>query len=318
MHSARSLVTAAAIVALFPTAAIGQRAEAWGDSVQRLHALASALRDSMARGDSSTQEVARRGPFVVAASPNNRAVATDALEQFTAISDRWFGGALPSPGGFRLVVRTERATGTGFGRPREIGVVVLAALPDTSSSMRVQLSEAPQGVPKALTDAYGDMMFANVPAVMLWLQHAPSLSTPEAARRQVAMYALVTGSSQPVRDCAGGAMAGCEIAFELTGSPATPAGVSFSAFMRADLMLAALSAGGRAAWPRLRAAADSGIRTALAAAAGMPLDSLLSRWRVGLLSLRPTAGPLTRGVAIAALIWSVALLAGALGTSRWV
>ena len=209
-------------------------------------------------------------------------------------------------------------TGSGFGRPREVGVVVLAALPDTASSMRLQFSGTPQGTANTLTEAYGTMMFASVPAVMLWLQNAPSLATPDADRRQVAMYTLVTGSSQAVRDCAGDIIAGCEIAFELNQTPPATPGSSFSAFMRGDLLLAALSAGGPGAWPRLRAAADSGIRTALAAAAGMPLDSLLSRWRVGLLSLRPTANPLSYPVAIAALIWSVALLAGALGASRWV
>jgi hypothetical protein len=261
--------------------------------------------------------VARRGPFVVAASPNDRAVATDALSRFAATSDRWFGGALPSPAGFRIVIRTEMATGSGFGRPREFGVVVLAALPDTASSMRIQTAGTPQGAANALTEAYGTMMFASVPAVMLWLESAPSLPTPDADRRQVAMYTLVTGSSRAVRDCAGGVVAGCEIAFELYGSPPAIPGSSFSSFMRGDLMLAALSAGGRGAWARLRAAADSGIRTALAAAAGMPLDSLLSKWRVGLLSLRSTANPLSYPVAVAALIWSLALLAGALGASRW-
>jgi hypothetical protein len=317
MRSARWLLASAAIMAIGPGRAFGQDAAAWRDSAQRLHALASALRDSMVRGDSTTEEVARREPFVVAASPNDRTIATDALARFAATSDRWFSGSLPSAAGFRIVVRTERVTGSGFGRPREVGVVVLAALPDTASSMRIQTAGTPQGAVNALTETYGTMMFASVPAVMLWLQSAPSLSTPDADRRQVAMYTLVTGSSQAVRDCAGGSIAGCEIAFELSQTPPAMPGSAFSAFMRGDLMLAALSAGGRGAWPRLRAAADSGIRTALSAAAGMPLDSLLSRWRLGLLSLRSTASPLSYPVAIAALTWSLALLAGALGASRW-
>jgi len=317
MHNARWVLAGAVCIAAIPGPAIGQGAAAWRDSAQRFHALASALRDSMVRGDSTTEEVARSGAFVIAASPNDRTVATDALARFAATSDRWFGGSLPSPAGFRIVVRTETATGSGFGRPREIGLVVLAALPDTASSMRIQTEAAPQGTANTLTEAYGAMMFASLPAVIPWLQSGPSLSAPDADRRQVAMYTLVTGSSQAVRDCAGGSVAGCEIAFELNRTPPATPGSSFSAFMRGDLLLAALSAGGRGAWPRLRAAADSGIRTALAAAAGMPLDSLLSRWRVGLLALRPSATPLSYPVAVAALIWSLALLVGALGASRW-
>jgi hypothetical protein len=318
MHSARSLVTGALLVALLPAAAIGQRAEAWRDSAQRLHALASALRDSMVRGDSTTQEVARRGSFVIAASPNNRAAAAEALNRFAEISDRWFDGAMPTSGGFRIVVRTESVSSYGFGRPREVGAVVLAGMPDTDSSARIQFTIAPGAVTNTLIDSYGALMFSSASATTLWLDTPPPLSTPEADRRQTAMYALVTGSGHAQRRCAGGDLPACAAAFGLVQSPGGDIGPAFSVFMRADLLLTALSVGGRDAWSRFRSAADSGIEPALVAAAAIPRDSLLGRWRAGLLALRPANGPISAGLGIAALIWSAALLLGALGASRWV
>jgi hypothetical protein len=91
----------------------------------------------------------------------------------------------------------------------------------------------------------------------------------------------------------------------------------FSVFMRSDLLFTALSVGGRGAWSRFVSAANVGIEPALVAAAAMPLDSLLARWRGGLLALRPIQGPMTPPVALAALCWSAAFLAGAIGAARW-
>ena len=317
MRSRRALVVAAIFAAFLPATAVGQGAAAWKDSAQRLHVLASALRDSMVRGDSTTQEVARSGPFVIASSPNSRAIAAEALRRFIEISKHWFGGAMPSAAGFRIVVRTEVAATGDFRGNRDVGAVVLAGLPDSGVAARVPRTLTAGEVSDALIDAYGAMMFRSVVADSLWLNHAPSLSTPEASRRQVAMYALATGSGHAERACAGGNLQQCALAFELAGSSTADVGPLFPVFMRADLLFTALAAGGPNAWPRFRIAAESGIEPALVSAAGMPLDSLLSEWRIGLLALRPAEGPINTRTGVAALAWSALFLLGALGASRW-
>jgi hypothetical protein len=317
MRSHRALVVGAMLAALLPAEAVGQGAPAWKDSAQRLHALATALRDSMMRGDSTTQEVARSGSFVIAASPNNRTVAAEALTRFLETSDRWFGGAMPGPRGFRIVITTEVTAAGDFRTNRDVGAVVLAGLPDSGGAARVPRTLATGEVSDALIDAYGAMMFRSVVADTLWLHHTPSLSTPEVNRREVAMYALATGSGRAERDCAGGNLQQCALAFELAGSPTGDTGPLFPVFMRADLLFTALATGGPNAWARFRAAADSGIEPALVSAAGMPLDSLLSTWRAGLLALRPAEGPISTGTGVAALAWSALFLLGALGASRW-
>ncbi|MGH7522795.1 MAG: hypothetical protein ACREK8_00625 [Gemmatimonadales bacterium] len=307
---------ALAMLTFAPRAVFAQSAAAWRDSSARLFTLERALRDSMVRGDSTTQEVARNGNLVIAASPNDRTVARDALRQFAASSNRWFGGAMPAADGFHIAVRTEAGSG-GFGRPREIGAVVLAGLPDTGTAARLDRTAPPSDVSSVLIDAYATMMWGSVPHLRLWLDFDPRLSTPEVENRQFAMYALVTATGHGQRECAEGNLTVCAYALLLRQPPTGVPALVMAATMRADLLFTALRLGGSQAWTRLRAADDSGIEPELAAAAGMPIDSLLAKWRGELLALRPTEMPLTTSNGIAVICWSVALLLGALGASRW-
>jgi hypothetical protein len=59
------------------------------------------------------------------------------------------------------------------------------------------------------------------------------------------------------------------------------------------------------------------IEPMLEAAAGMSLDSLLSRWRSQLLSLRPAEAPVSVTRVLLGLTWTALLILGALGVSRW-
>lgn len=316
MHRRGRLLLAMAIVSFAPATATAQNAAAWRDSSMRLRALMTALRDSLVRGDSTTQEVARAGALVIAASPNDRTVARDALRQFAASSDRWFGGAMPAAGGFRIVVRTE-AGGRGFGRPREIGAVVLAGLPDSGTAVRLDRTVPPDAVASAMIDAYAAMMWTSTPNLRKWLDFEPRLTTPEVGDRQFAMYNLITATGRGQRECAEGNLTVCAYALLLRQPPPGVPALVMVATMRADLLFTALRLGGPPAWTRLRVADSAGPGAELAAAAGMPIDSLLATWRTGLLALRPTETPLPAGNGIAAICWSAALLLGALGASRW-
>ena len=87
--------------------------------------------------------------------------------------------------------------------------------------------------------------------------------------------------------------------------------------VRADLFLTALEVGGAGAWSRVASARPARAEDALALASGLSADSLLSRWRAGILSLKPDVGPFQSGSALLAAGWVGVLLLGTLGVSRW-
>jgi hypothetical protein len=55
----------------------------------------------------------------------------------------------------------------------------------------------------------------------------------------------------------------------------------------------------------------------LDAGARIPVDTLLLRWRDGLLALQPDRGPLDLSSAGLILGWSAVILAAGLGIARW-
>jgi hypothetical protein len=71
-------------------------------------------------------------------------------------------------------------------------------------------------------------------------------------------------------------------------------------------------AGGTGAYDRLVSAHGS-VREQLAAAAGVPLDSVVSAWRARVLAARSEPMMVTPLVALAALVWCGAFTAVALG-----
>jgi hypothetical protein len=309
------LAVTAVSVLLCPAPALAQQATAWRDSAQRLGVAVRALRDSMLQGDSTTVEVGRRGDLVIAASVADRSTALDALAAFAQVRDRWFKGGLPSPDGFRIVLRNQQ--GTGPAPDQQDGMIVLSALPDTGQSIRVQRQSWQSNAAQSLIDRYGEMMIASVAPLALWIEEPPPLSMAETERRQLSMYAFVTATGSLSRNCVSGDLAACRFAMDIEHAPSTSTDAAFPKFMRADFLYYTLDTGGPGAWNRLHGAAGGGLEAGLAAAAQMPIDSLVAHWRSSLLALRPTTVTISMRTALLALTWSSVLLLGALGASRW-
>jgi hypothetical protein len=131
------------------------------------------------------------------------------------------------------------------------------------------------------------------------------------------MYSLVTGVGKAQRACVQGDAAGCAHALGIRRSGDPDAGGEYYPLVRADLLLAALEQGGEGAWSRLIGNAGASVEQRLAAAAGIPVDTLLLRWRDGLLALQPDRGPLDLSSAGLILGWSAVILAAGLGIARW-
>lgn len=79
----------------------------------------------------------------------------------------------------------------------------------------------------------------------------------------------------------------------------------------------ALRSGGREAYGRLLADSGDPLAARLAAAAGIPNDSLLRQWRAAILASRPVPVVLSRWAVLAAVGWTVLLAACGMTSSRW-
>ncbi|HEY3935610.1 MAG TPA: hypothetical protein VGL65_13445 [Gemmatimonadales bacterium] len=321
MRSAWQWGPVAALLLALPLAARAQEANAWRDSLVRIAAQVQVLHDSLVQGDSGTVEIARHGNTAVAASLSQRDAALAAVHVFDSTTGRWFSGAVPSPDGFRIVVRTEQRRADEdrqYDVDRKVGSVVLAGLPDTGRAVRVQRTTSPVFLASTLIDGFNTMMFEQLtPRLHDWLAFAPPITTSDHERRNLAMYLLVTGTGPAQRACVRGDVQGCALALDVRRGSDSSAGGPFPPLLRADLLLTALDIGGPGAWSRFRDTGADGLEPALAAAAGIPADSLLVRWRAQLLAMRPTASPLTPSIVVLALGWTALALAGALGASRW-
>jgi hypothetical protein len=299
-----------------------QDATAWRDSAYRLSAEMQRVRDSLRQDDSQTEEIARRSGLVVSATGDYRALAEDVLDRFDAARRRWFGSALPSPVGFRITLRHGESWSIGrSSRPQSVSI---AGLPDADDAFR----RAPFDAEEALGNAgkaaqrflgeYGSLMMASAPAaIRSWLRAGLLLDLGVESRRERAMYSLVTGVGKAQRACVQGDAAGCAHALGIRRSGDPDAGGEYYPLVRADLLLAALEQGGEGAWSRLIGNAGASVEQRLAAAAGIPVDTLLLRWRDGLLALQPDRGPLDLSSAGLILGWSAVILAAGLGIARW-
>ena len=300
-----------------------QDAASWRDSAFRLSAEVQRVRDSVRQDDSQIEEIARRSGLVVSATSDYRALAQEVLDRFDAARRRWFGSALPGATGFRITLRSGESWSFGrlTNRPQSLSI---AGLPDADEALRLApfVSEETLGGAERITQEilgeYGSLMMASAPAVIRdWLRAGLLLSLPEDSRRERAMYSLVTGVGKAQRACVRGEAAGCAHALGIRRSSDPAAGGEYYPVVRADLLLTALKQGGAGAWSRLSAETEGTIEQGLAAAAGMSADSLLLRWRDGLLALQPDRGPLDLPATGLILGWSALILAAGLGMARW-
>ena len=318
MCDRRPFLLAALLLVAACSAVRAQEAARWRDSARSLALQIRALRDSLLEGDSTVREVARRGDVAIGASAPLRGIAREALHQFLEASERWFGDARPAPAGFRILLRDISAFEGNRFRPDAIQTLILSGLPDSSGAARIERNVARSTLAASLVDLYGELMFASAgPELVKWLELIPPLSMPEQERRYLAMYVLATGTGRAQRGCAAGVLTDCASALRLR-QPARPEpGGAYALMAREDLLLTALELGGPGAWTRL-AQARGPIEGRLAAAAGMPADSLLARWRSGLLALRPLEKRITLAQVGSAMAWTALLLLGCVGAARWI
>ncbi len=301
-----------------------QSADAWRDSTYRITREVRSVRDSISKTDPGIEEIARRPGLLVSASPKHRAIATEVLARFDSARRHWFGEAMPGVSGFRIILRSGDTWSYGrrAGSPQSL---TIAGLPDTGAAPRAtpmvlqeQLGNAEKAARGFLFEYAGMMMGSTDDAVRRWLPAGLLLNLPDESRREQAMYALVTGDGKAQRHCVRGDAGACAYALGLRPTTNPEAGGQYYALARADLLLSALEQGGQGGWERLGARQSGTIEERLAEAAGMPADSLLIRWRDGLLALQPDRGPLDVSTAAALLGWSALVLAAGLGIARWV
>lgn len=311
----------AAGLLLLPAGVSSQAADAWRDSTIRLSQELRAVRDSIALADEHLVEVARRSNLVLAATGRYRSAGTEILAAFDSGRKRLFGDRLPTPDGFRIVLRHERQLGP-YGEKEE--ALSVSGLPDRAHAPRVtpvvprrELQDA-EGAARVLLFQYGQLMLAGTSAeVQRWLPSGLLLHLAEATRREEAMYALVTGIGPAQRGCVLGDLADCAYALGLRSSARGDAGGTYYPLARADLLLQALQLGGAGAWDRL-VSVDGSVEEQLAAAAAMPADSLVSSWRTGLLAIRPDHAPIDGAAVLLLLGWCMAAGLVLLGVARWV
>jgi len=115
--------------------------------------------------------------------------------------------------------------------------------------------------------------------------------------------------------CANGSDSACTQLLRSVPPGALPRPLTYHA--RATLINVALQVGGRAAYHRLVASAGRSMADRLALAGGVGVDSLLARWRAGILAARPTPVSLPRLGVWIALGWTALFAACGLGSSRW-
>jgi hypothetical protein len=137
--------------------------------------------------------------------------------------------------------------------------------------------------------------------------------------------ALVTGSyaeyfnhgatAAPFRACASGSDTDCtELLRGLPGN-ALPKPLGYEA--RATLVHVALRLGARDAYRRLLANPSDPLPARLAAAAGMPLDSLVGRWRGDMMASRPATVLLPAWAFAVALAWTALFAGCGVWSTRW-
>jgi hypothetical protein len=316
MRSRRWLLGLALLVH-FPAAAAGQSADRWRDSSRALEAAIRAINDSLVHGDTNVTDVARQGDLVIAASPDERADAQRALASFVTGSARWFGASRPSADGFRITIHVDQGRAR-FGA-RATSMVVLAGMPDTGRSTHTERTvSVGDDLRDPMLDQYGHLMFASAPADLnRWLTGPPDLSRAESSDRDIAMYALITGTGAAQRHCVTGDNSACAVALNLRAGQGAISGGAYAPFMRTDLLFVAMRLGGGAGWQRLPAAGDSGVDAEITALAGRPTDSVIAQWRSELLARKPASDPTIPGGVVVVAGWLVAALVLALGGARW-
>jgi len=144
---------------------------------------------------------------------------------------------------------------------------------------------------------------------------------PSAAERRAAAFRSFgeyhERGTQPtgLRDCLAGSDSACTRLLRSLPPGALPRPLSYDA--RAPLVSVALQLGGREGYHRLVASAGLPMADRIAAAAGVAVDSLVSRWRAEILAARPAPAALPPLGIWIALGWTALFAGCGVRSSRW-
>jgi len=117
------------------------------------------------------------------------------------------------------------------------------------------------------------------------------------------------------RACTGGGDSACIDLLSSLPASALPKPLHYGA--RLTVLETAISLGGRGTVQRLLATPAGPMGARLAAAAQVPEDSLLTRWRADILASRPAPVSLPTWATLVALAWAGVFMTCGLGSSRW-
>jgi hypothetical protein len=207
------------------------------------------------------------GGWVVATSPEIRAlVEAEAPAALTRVSAR-FGGALV-PGASPVRIEFDS---TGRGVSLQVAVGHGSATVDPAIRMRLARK---LGV--GINGAYVDAAWTAVDSSLRAWTEMSVLNWPFDEVVYAARVRFQRDTGVGPQGCRVGVLAACVRAFAGTGT----GGPEFSSIVRLSLLRFALERGGGvAALPRLYQGQDRPILARIAALSGLPLDTLVSRWR---------------------------------------
>jgi hypothetical protein len=236
-----------------------------------------------------------------------------------SVQRRWFGAATPVPD-FTISLRLRDREGDWASSTSPVrGVIIITTATATSDGNGAIRRNMEDGSAELLAGGilrdYAEVVAAALATpTRTWLTQGLPLASTDRARRSEVRYQVATGTGVVQEKCVGGDVAACAAGLGLTAAGPGPL---FAPIARADLVLTALDIGGPDAWRRFQEAASVSPTAALEAAAGVPTDSLIARWRTGLLESRSGEGPLPPRVAVVAIGWLGILMAGTVGAARW-
>ncbi len=148
---------------------------------------------------------------------------------------------------------------------------------------------------------------------------ASRYQSPEDRRYAISQISTVLASDPATtptyEECIGGRDDACRSLLGVAARASMPRPLGLEA--RGLLTWVAVRLGGRAGYLRLVDGADRSPISRLEAAAGVPVDTIITRWRAEVLAARPEPVAVPVSGVVSGLGWMVVLAACALGSSRW-
>lgn len=162
-----------------------------------------------------------------------------------------------------------------------------------------------------------DLAWDAGPLLRAWAGVVVPLERPRPEGLARAHLELVTSGTEGTPDCIGGDVEPCAALLRLheRDLPSIPERPLLMA--RRVLMQVALEMGGEGAYGRMLSAQGGTVGDQLAAAAAVPVDTVLRRWHTAVMAARPESTILTKKGAWMAFFWVVLFVAVASRSSRW-